>query len=188
MSQARPLWLRFLHAERGALLWVPALWAAAALVLFGMVQSSKERTFYNHTLDLRLALGPLDLQTADAAESQAFTYALRRGLAAQRELTLVGDEVIRRRVESLLGAPLPKEPQRWMRATRNLNVSVYLTASLDDTKGRLLASVALWHVGSEQEFARFSAAGETALSLGLALADSVGQALFSPQRSLHAAR
>jgi hypothetical protein len=188
MTRIPSFWLRLLHAERGALLWVPALWAAAAVVLFGMVQSSMERTFYNHTRDLRLALGPLDLQTERHADGQAFTMALRQGLAEKRELTLVGDDVVQRRVAALLGAPLPAEPQRWMRATRNLNVSVYLTARLREADGLLQASVALWNVGSEAQFARFAASGKAAPSLGRALADSVGQALFSPQTALHASR
>ncbi len=188
MAPVRPLWLRLLHAERGVLLWLPALWAAAALVLFGIVQAGTERSHYNHTLDLRLALGPVDWTAADADRGQAFAAALRQALVAQRELTLVQDEVIRRRVESLLGVPPPEEPRLWMRATRNLNVSVYLTARLWDVEDRLHASVALWSVGTEEEFARFSTGGEGAPFLAQALADSVGRALFTPQGRQHAAR
>jgi hypothetical protein len=181
MKPGGSLWLRWLGAERGVLLWLPGLWLVAALVLFAIVQASEERTFYNHTRDLRMALGPLDLAAVGAGDGVAFTAALRQGLAAERELTLVADDVVRGRVRQLLGAPLPEDPRRWMRATRSLNLSVYLTARLLQDGEELHASARLWSVGDEAEIARFSTRQGSAASLGRALADSVSSALFSPQ-------
>lgn len=188
MPPVSPFWLRLVTAERGAILWIAGLWAAGALVLFAMVQASRDCTFYNYTRELRVAVGPVELQSASPDDAHEFTMGLRQGLAAQRELTLVGDEVIRRRVEALLGKPAPDDLQHWMRATRNLNVSVYVSADLQGAAGGLRASVSLWRVANEVQLAHFSAVDGTPHALGRALADSLRQVFFMPQTGLQASR
>lgn len=173
--------LRLLCYERGAVLWLPSLWLAMAAVLFGILQAPAERTFFNHTRDLKVALGPLDLEAAPAAAAQAFEAGLRAGLAAQRELTLVAAAPVRQRAEAVLGVPLPPDPRRWMRATRNLNVSYFVTAQLRNEGDGWQASAEVWQVAEETRLRTFTAHAHTAETLGRGLADSVGAALFTPR-------
>ena len=173
--------LRLLCFERGALLWVPGLWAAAAVVLFGILQAPAERTFFNHTRDLKVALGPLDVAAVPAAAGEAFEAGLRRGLEAQREITLVAASPVRQRAEAVLGAPLPSDPRRWMRATRNLNLTYFVTARLEPAAGGWQASAEVWQVAEETRLRAFAASATAAESLGRSLADSVSTAFFSPR-------
>lgn len=178
---AHARWLRLLCFERGVVLWLPGLWAAAALVSFAILQATKEPNQFNHTRDLRVAVGPLDVAAAPADAARAFETGLRGGLAAQRELTLVADERVRARAEAVLGKPLPADPRRWMRATRNLNLSNFVTASLAPSAGDLHAKVEVWQVADERRIHAFEARTAAAADLGRALADSVSAVLFSPR-------
>ncbi len=177
----RSRWLRVLCFERGVVLWLPGLWVAAGLVFFAIRQAAAERTLFNHTRDLRIAVGPLDLVAAPVGAARAFEVGLRDGLASQRELTLVTAERVRSRAEAVLGTPLPSDPRRWMRATRNLNLSNYVTASLAPSAQDFLGRVEVWQVADERRLHTFEARTAEAENLGRALADSVSTVLFSPR-------
>lgn len=174
-------WLRFLCFERGALLWVPSLWLASALVLFAILQAAAERAFYNHAQDLKVALGPLELGTLSVPEAAAFERGLRQGLAAQRELTLLGADPVLERAAAVLGSPLPSDARRWMRATRNLNVSYFVTASASPDGRQVQGLAELWRVADERRLHAVAARSDGAAGLGRALADSLGTVLFSPR-------
>ncbi len=187
MSAGR--WLQFLSLGRGAPLWLPSLWAAAALVFFGILQAASQRSFSNHTRALRVAVGPLSVEGGvPAAELADFETGLRRGLAAQRELTLVEPQQLQERVAAVCGRPLPSEPWRWMRATRNLNVSYFVSARFAGGVGSCLARVELWDVADEGSLAAFDAVAAAPEALGLALADSLRGALFRPREARSAWR
>jgi hypothetical protein len=183
-------WLHVLSLERGALLWLPSLAAAAALVLFGILQAASQRGLDNHTRELRIAVGPLGAEAAVPAARRAdFEAGLRRGLGSKRELVLVGAEALEARVAAVFGQPLPSEPRRWMRATRSLNVSYFVTASLAVAAGGLCtAQVELWQVADETSVAVFDAGAAAPADLGSSLADSVHGALFRPRGAVTAQR
>ena len=181
-------WLGFLCFERGALLWIPSLWLASALVLFAILQAAAERAFYNHAQDLKVALGPLELGTLSVPEAAAFETGLRQGLAAQRELTLLGAAPVRARAEAVLGTPLPSDARRWIRATRNLNVSYFVTASARPNASTVQGMAELWRVADERRLHAVAARAAGAAGLGRALADSLGAVLFSPRNEPVAGR
>ncbi|MFQ5599179.1 MAG: hypothetical protein ACE5G2_01355 [Candidatus Krumholzibacteriia bacterium] len=180
--------LRLVSTERGALLWGPSVLVAAYLVLFGIHQAPAELSLFNLTRDLRVAIGPLQAHGVDTAQADAFRRGLRRGLSRQRELSLVDSERMAARLEAVLGQPAPRDPQSWIRATRNLNVRFYLTGELQSRAGHVEARLEVWEVSRERAVCTIGARHAEPLQLGLALADSIGVTLFRPQLLSAAAR
>lgn len=181
-------WLQYLSLGRGAPLWLPSLWAAAALVLFGILQAASQRGFDNQTRELRVALGPFSSPGVPTPILAQFEDGLRRGLTAQRELSLLPPERLHERVAAVCGLPLPGEPWRWMRATRNLNVSYFVSARFTREHDLWAAQVEIWHVADESTWAAFDAVGSAPGALGRAVADSVQRALFRPRPATTASR
>ena len=188
MSTLRRRFLWFLSLENGALLCLPALLVASALVLFAIRQASSERALFNHARELRVALGPVRVADAPAAEAAAFESGLLRGLRAQRELTLVDPERVRARLRAVLGADDATDARSWMRGTRSLNVLYCLAAELESEPRGWSARLEVWDVASEQRVHALRARGQAAEPLGRALADSVSVALFRPAGATQAAR
>ncbi|UCE03858.1 MAG: hypothetical protein JSW67_06640 [Candidatus Latescibacterota bacterium] len=173
--------LALISFERGALLWVPALWLAAAALLFAILQATSEEALYNHARELRVAIGPLRGTGLSASAREEFAAGLRAGLAAQRELTLVAEESVQRRLRAVLGAAAPPDPQRWMRATRNLNVRYWLHPVLMRAGLQFDGSLSVWEVAPEREVHSVRAVEKDLNRLGRVLADSIGVVLFRPR-------
>jgi hypothetical protein len=177
----RRRFLALISFERGAVLWVPAVWLAAAALLFAILQATSEQALFNHARELRVAIGPLRVTDISDSGREEFAAGLRAGLAAQRELTLVGDKSVQRRLHAVLGPAAPPDPQRWMRATRNLNVRYWLHPILVRAGLRFDGSLSVWEVAPEREVHTVRAVETNLNRLGRVLADSVGVVLFRPR-------
>ncbi len=81
--------LEVLGWERGAVLWVPSLLAAAYLVLFGIRQAPLGFSLFHYSTGLRIVLGPMHPGSATDSDRAGFVAGLRRGLGRRGSIDLV---------------------------------------------------------------------------------------------------
>ncbi len=180
--------LQLLAFEHGALLCLPAVLVAAALVLFALRQAASEGALFNHARELRVAVGPARVAETARGAAEAFESGLVRGLRAQRELVLVEPARVRARLEAVLGGEPPEDARTWMRSTRSLNVLYCLAPVLEADARGWNARLDVWDVAREERVHTLRARAAEAGTLGRALADSVSSALFRPSAGARAAR
>ena len=184
-SIERRSWGRTFHAvlgfERGAVLWVPSLLAAAYLVLFGIRQAPLGFSLFHYSTGVRIVLGPLRPGSASSAEFTGFLGGLRQGLGRHGGLALVDAAAVTHRLNAVQGDPNPDDPRQWIRASRDLNARLYVAGELagggDDLRGRLVA----WQARDERPVLVVQSHAAGSEALGLALADSLSAGIFNPR-------
>ena len=119
-----------LSREHAAVVWLPGVLLAAAIVLFAIHQAPAELTLYTQSRATRVVVGPL--RGPVVAE---FARGLRQSLEPHREFTVVGAEVVQACLHDALGdlGDLVAEPSAslaWIRATRGLKAQFYIAGEL----------------------------------------------------------
>ena len=184
-ANGRRSWGRTFHAalgfERGAVLWVPSLLAAAYLVLFGIRQAPLGFSLFHYSTGVRIVLGPLRPGSASATDFAGFLAGLRQGLGRHGELAIVDAAAVTRRLAAVHGDPDPDDPRQWIRASRDLNARLYLAGELTGSPGDLRGRLVAWQARDERPVLVVQSHAAGSEALGLALADSLSAGIFNPR-------
>ena len=167
-----------LSREHGAVVWLPGVLVAAAVVLFAIHQAPAELTLYTQSRATRVVVGPLD-----GPMVAEFARGLRQSLEPHREFTVVGAEVVQACLQSTIGdlaalSPGPSPSLAWIRATRGLKAQFYVGGELQRHGDEVTGVVEVWEASRERVLHRFAASHRNPVALGSILGDSVVARLF----------
>jgi len=169
-------------AERGAVLWLPALLLAVAVTLFAMQVAPAGVSLFTRTTSLRIALGPCVTDGATASECASFVGAVRHTLAERGDVSLVDSLRVARRLAAANGTPGSLDALLY--AVRPLNPHLALQLELHRSAEGWLGRVEAWDVHDERRTVVVEAAESRPEILGRAVAESLSVALYRPGAAL----
>ena len=177
------------NQEYGALLWVPSVLAAAAVLLWALQIVPSESARYTESADFLVVLGPVAGLAEEPATVVEFRRALRAHLELQREFHLIDDAALQKRLHAVHGGSLPTDPLDWIRASRNFKARFYLTGEISRlADGDLVTQFVVWEAATEQALDTVEGRAATPNGAATQVANALGVTLFSPQLQRSALR
>ena len=170
-------------AERGALLWVPAMLLATSVALFAARVAPSGVSLFTHTTSLRIAIGPCTGEGTTPAERAAFVSALRRSLASRGDVSVVDSMKVARMLGSGATVDSGLATAEYLRALRPLGPHLALQAELRRTHGLLGARVEAWDLHEPRSVLEVRAQANAPDALGHAVACSLGSAFSEPRHA-----
>jgi hypothetical protein len=167
--------------ERGALLWLPALFGSAWLVLFALRVAPMGSSLFTRTTSLRIAVGPWE-GDADAARAVA---ELRQRLGQGGEISLVDSLRVAERLAAVAGDSSPwgatPPDSTLVRALRPLNAHLAVTGRIAREGAGYRGELRAFDARRDRWVLHAAATGALPESVGAALAESLRTAAFAPR-------